>query len=60
MTADELVSKNMPTFIEGSCIEGEVKLHATKAETIHSVVVSVSDFRIRVYTSVEPNLLLPL
>lgn len=42
--ADELVSGNTPTFVEGSRIQGEVKLYATRSETIYSVVVSVSDF----------------
>ncbi|KAJ3564407.1 hypothetical protein NP233_g8318 [Leucocoprinus birnbaumii] len=42
VAADETISKTSPTFIEGSRIEGQVSLYAAKAESIHSVIVSVS------------------
>ncbi|KAF9453505.1 hypothetical protein P691DRAFT_771474 [Macrolepiota fuliginosa MF-IS2] len=39
VAADKLMSKNTPTFIEGSRIEGEVNLYATRPENIHSLIV---------------------
>ncbi|KIM40546.1 hypothetical protein M413DRAFT_11437 [Hebeloma cylindrosporum] len=41
LTADEPLSKNIPTFIEGSPVKGTVKLSMDRPEYIYSVYISI-------------------
>jgi len=41
LTADEHLSKNIPTFLEGSPVKGTVKLSLDRPEYIYSVYISV-------------------
>jgi hypothetical protein len=41
LTANEPLSKNIPTFVEGSPVKGTVKLSLNRPEYIYSVYISV-------------------
>jgi len=41
LTANEPLSKNIPTFVEGSPVKGTVKLRLDRPEYIYSVYISV-------------------
>jgi len=41
LTANEPLSKNIPTFVEGSPVKGTVKLSLDRPEYIYSVYISV-------------------